>query len=118
MAEPAQSPPASTGDAALAVPHDMLRGGSNFVLRVRGDSMRDEQIRDGDYIIVTSRQTAEDGEMVVALIHGETSTVRKFYRERDGRVRLQPSDPASHPTYLGRDEVQIHGVVVGVIRKY
>jgi repressor LexA len=76
----------------LAVPHDMLRGGNNYVLRVRGDSMVEEQIRDGDYIVVNSRQTALDGEMVVALVGGDSATVKKIYRESDGRVRLQPAN--------------------------
>jgi repressor LexA len=61
---------------SLAVPYDMLRGGSNFVLQVRGDSMIEEQIRDGDYIVVHSRQTAENGEMVVALVHDDLATVK------------------------------------------
>jgi repressor LexA len=102
----------------LAVPHDMLRGGSNFVLRVRGDSMVDEQIRDGDYIVVQSRQTAENGEMVVALVHGDSATVKKFYRERDGRIRLQPANETMQPMYFPAEEVQIQGIVVAVIRKY
>ncbi|MBA2244300.1 MAG: transcriptional repressor LexA, partial [Gemmatimonadetes bacterium] len=71
----------------ISVPHDMLRSGNNYVLRVKGNSMVDEQIRDGDYIVVNSRQTAENGEMVVALINGESATVKKFFRERQGRIR-------------------------------
>jgi repressor LexA len=102
----------------LAVPHDMLRGGSNFVLRVRGNSMVEEQIRDGDYIVVQSRQTAENGEMVVALVHGDSATVKKFYREKDGRIRLQPANATMQPMYFPEDEVQIQGIVVAVIRKY
>lgn len=102
----------------LAVPHDMLRGGNNYVLRVRGDSMVDEQIRDGDYIVVNSRQTAIDGEMVVALVGGDSATVKKLYRERDGRVRLQPANATMQPMYFPADEVQIQGIVVAVIRKY
>jgi repressor LexA len=102
----------------LAVPHDMLRGGSNFVLRVRGNSMVEEQIRDGDYIVVQSRQTAENGEMVVALVHGDSATVKKLYREKDGRIRLQPANATMQPMYFPEDEVQIQGIVVAVIRKY
>jgi len=105
-------------DATVAVPHDMVPKGNNYVLRVKGDSMVDEQIRDGDYIIVNSRQTAEPGEMVVALVGGESATVKKFYRERDGRIRLQPANPTMQPMYFRADEVQIQGIVVGVIRKY
>jgi repressor LexA len=102
----------------LAVPHDMLRGGNNYVLRVRGDSMVEEQIRDGDYIVVNSRQTALDGEMVVALVGGDSATVKKIYRESDGRVRLQPANAAMQPMYYRADEVQIQGIVIAVIRKY
>ncbi|HEX2189709.1 MAG TPA: transcriptional repressor LexA [Longimicrobiaceae bacterium] len=105
-------------DATVAVPHDMVPKGNNYVLRVKGNSMVDEQIRDGDYIIVNSRQTAENGEMVVALVGGESATVKKFYRERDGRIRLQPANPTMQPMYFQPAEVQIQGIVVGVIRKY
>ena len=101
----------------VAVPHDMIRRGNNYVLRVKGDSMIDEQIRDGDYIIVNSRQTAENGEMVVALVDGEAATVKKFYRE-GGRVRLQPANPTMQPMYYPADRIAIQGIVVGVIRKY
>lgn len=102
----------------IAVPHDLLRAGRNFVLRVKGDSMVDEQIRDGDYIVVNSRQTAENGEMVVALIGGDSATVKTFFRERDGRVRLQPANATMSPLLYDADEVQIQGIVVAVIRKY
>jgi repressor LexA len=101
----------------VTVPHDMLRAGQNFVLRVRGDSMVDEQIRDGDYIVVNSRQSAENGEMVVALVHGDSATVKKYYRER-GRIRLQPANETMLPMYFNESEVQIQGIVVAVIRKY
>ncbi|MBI4544803.1 MAG: transcriptional repressor LexA, partial [Gemmatimonadetes bacterium] len=85
---------------AVAVPEDMLgRGGPNYVLRVTGDSMIDEQIRDGDYIVVNARQTAHNGEMVVALVDGESATVKKFYRESDGRIRLQPANSTMPPLY-------------------
>jgi repressor LexA len=102
----------------ISVPHDMLRSGNNYVLRVRGDSMIDEQIRDGDFIVVNSRQTADNGEMVVALIHGDSATVKKFYRERGGRVRLQPANATMEPMYFDEAEVTIQGIVVAVIRKY
>ncbi len=102
----------------VSVPHDMVRRGENYVLRVKGDSMIDEQIRDGDYIIVNSRQTAENGEMVVALVDGESATVKKFYREPAGRVRLQPANPTMSAMYFEGTRVQIQGIVVGVIRKY
>ena len=103
----------------LAVPDTMIaRGGQHYVLRVRGDSMIDEQIRDGDYVIVNSRNTAENGEMVVALVHGDSATVKKFYRERDGQIRLQPANVSMTPMYFPSHEVAVQGVVVGVIRRY
>jgi len=88
------------------------------VLRVEGQSMIDEQIRDGDYIVVTSQDTATDGQMVVALVGGDSATVKKLYRENDGRIRLQPANPTMQPILEDPDNVQIQGVVVGVIRKY
>ena len=103
----------------LVVPEDMVtRGGRHYVLRVRGDSMIEEQIRDGDYVIVNSRNTAENGEMVVALVHGDSATVKKFYRERDGRIRLQPANVTMQPMYFRSHEVIVQGIVVGVIRRY
>jgi repressor LexA len=102
----------------VAVPHDMMRSGNNYVLRVKGNSMVDEQIRDGDYIVVNSRRTADNGDMVVALVGGDSATVKKFYRELGGRIRLQPANPAMQPLVYDSAEVEIQGIVVGVIRKY
>ncbi|MCA9739487.1 MAG: transcriptional repressor LexA, partial [Gemmatimonadetes bacterium] len=82
----------------LSVPSDMVRRGKeNYVLRVEGNSMIDEQIRDGDYIVVSSQQTAADGEMVVALVGGDSVTVKKLYREAGNRVRLQPANETMQP---------------------
>lgn len=104
---------------SIAVPPDMVRPNcDNYVLRVEGDSMIDEQIRDGDYIVVASQDTAEDGQMVVALVGGESATVKKLYREPDGRIRLQPANPAMSPIIEDADNVAVQGLVVGVIRKY
>jgi repressor LexA len=103
----------------ILVPPDLLRkGGENYVLRVVGDSMIEEQIRDGDYIIVNSRPVAENGEMVVALVDGEAATVKKLYREKDGRIRHQPANEKLQPMYFPANRVDIQGVVVGVIRSY
>ena len=104
---------------SLSVPADMIRKGrDNFVLRVEGDSMIDEQIRDGDYIVVTSQATAEEGEMVVALVGGDSATVKKLYRDGPDRIRLQPANPEVEPIVANARDVAIQGVVVGVIRKY
>jgi len=103
----------------LAVPPDMVRRRrDNYVLRVEGNSMIEEQIRDGDYIVVQAQETAEDGEMVVALVGGESATVKKLYREPGDRIRLQPANPTMEPIFVGADELRIQGIVVGVIRKY
>ncbi len=103
----------------VSVPDDFLRRtGSHYVLRVRGDSMIDEQIRDGDYIVVNARPTAENGEMVVALVDGDSATVKKLYREPDGRVRLQPANPGMKPMIYAADRVMVQGVVVGVLRRF
>ena len=106
-------------DERLAVPPDMVRRQrDNYVLRVEGNSMIEEQIRDGDYIVVQAQDRAEDGQMVVALVAGESATVKKLYREPGGRIRLQPANPTMQPIYVAADDVRIQGVVVGVIRKY
>jgi repressor LexA len=79
--------------------------------------MIDEQIRDGDFVIVEDRRTAENGEMVIALLNGSDVTLKKLYREQ-GRIRLQPANPAIQPIYALPDQVQVQGVVVGVLRRY
>jgi repressor LexA len=109
---------AIAGQETVAVPEDMLGRGEHYVLRVNGDSMIEEQIRDGDYLVVKQRETAENGEMVVALVDQESATVKKFYREKDGQVRLQPANAAMQPMYFGADRVMVQGIVVGVIRRY
>ena len=103
----------------LHVPPDMVRRGrNNYVLKVQGDSMIDEQIRDGDYIVVTQQDSAENGQTVVALVGRDSATVKKLYREPGGRVRLQPANPAMNPIVADARDVSVQGVVVGVIRKY
>jgi repressor LexA len=105
---------------SLAVPDTMVprRGGPNYALKVTGDSMIDEHIVDGDYVVVHGRQTAENGEMVIALVHGSEATVKTFYRESGGWIRLQPANSTMPPLRFQENEVLIQGVVVGVIRKY
>ena len=104
---------------AIAVPEAMLPAtGPNYVLRVRGESMIEEQIRDGDYVVVHGRDAARNGETVIALLQNSQATVKKFYREKDGRVRLQPANAALDPIYVDENDLTIQGVVVGVIRRY
>ncbi len=85
-----------------------------FVLRVRGDSMIDDQICDGDFVVVEKRATARDGETVVALLDDGEATLKRFYREPDG-IRLQPANPNYPP--IRTQNVNIQGVVVGVVRR-
>ena len=80
--------------------------------------MIDEQIRDGDYVVINERQRADNGEMVIALLNGNAATVKKFYRERDGRIRLQPANETLTPMYVNENDVMIQGIVVGVLRRY
>lgn len=102
----------------VSIPQDMMREGRMFALRVRGDSMIEEQIRDNDLIILQSQQIAENGQTVVALIDGSDATVKRFYGNRN-QVRLEPANPNYQPIVIRPPErVQIQGVVVGVIRKY
>jgi len=108
---------AVAGNETIAVPEDLVGKRDTYVLRVRGDSMIDEQIRDGDFVIVEDRKLAQNGEMVIALLRGAEVTLKKLYRE-NGVVRLQPANPTMQPLVLDPDQVQIQGVVVGVMRKY
>ena len=102
----------------IDVPQELVRKqGESFVLRVRGDSMIDEQIRDGDYIVVESQPDAPDGETVVALIRNQDVTLKKIYR-RGRTVRLEPANPAVPPIEVPAADVQIRGVVRGLIRRY
>ncbi|MEK7401733.1 MAG: transcriptional repressor LexA [Gemmatimonadota bacterium] len=106
-------------EETVAVPESLIqRGGNHYVLRVRGSSMIDEQIRDGDFVIVNERKSAENGEMVIAMLHGDSATVKKLYRERDGRIRLQPANENMAPMYVHENDISIKGVVVGVLRRY
>lgn len=109
---------AISGTETMWVPQDMLGRKETYVLQVRGESMIEEQIRDGDYVIVENRQVAHNGEMVIALIDGANATLKKFYREPDGRIRLQPANPTMEPIILDHVDLRIQGVVIGVLRKY
>lgn len=104
----------SEENESVSVPSSMVRTNS-YALRVRGHSMIDDNIQDGDIIVIEKRETACNGESVVAMINGETVTLKKFYVERDG-IRLQPANPEMEPIYLCNEEVQILGIVTGVIR--
>ncbi|MFQ5904629.1 MAG: S24 family peptidase [Candidatus Binatia bacterium] len=104
-------------DPTLAIPEELAQAKNIFVLKVKGDSMTDEQFRDGDLILVQARSTVENRETVVALVDGET-TIKKFYREDGGKIRLQSVDEKSKPIIANENQVETCGLVVAVIRKY
>ena len=102
----------------LSVPAEFVRRPhQTFALRVKGQSMIDEGILDGDFIVVEQQLTAESGETVVAVVNGE-ATVKKFHRERGGRIRLQPANSEMKPLYVREKDLEVRGVVVAVLRKY
>ena len=95
----------------------MLAGrGDHYVLKVRGDSMIEDGIQDGDFVIIFRQATARAGETVVALVRGE-ATLKRFYPEGE-KVRLQPANSAMRPILVPASDVQIQGLVVGLMRKY
>jgi repressor LexA len=100
----------------VQVPAHMVRR-NTYALKVCGHSMIDDNIQDGDTIIVEKRESAENGQSVVALINGEQVTLKKFYIEADG-IRLQPANPDMEPIMLKNKEVQVLGIVAGVIRNF
>ena len=102
------------GAESLEVPRSIQARDDSYVLRVRGKSMIDALIDDGDYVVVQPQATARDGDIVVALLEDNGVTLKRFFREED-RIRLQPANSEMEPIYAA--EVQIQGKVVGVIRK-
>ncbi len=101
---------------SIEVPDDFLGQGANFALRVKGDSMIDDGIRDGDILIVTRQPRAENGQTVVALVNGE-STVKKFYHH-ESQIELRPANENMKPILVAAGEVEIVGVVMGLLRNY
>jgi repressor LexA len=88
-----------------------------YVLRVRGESMIDDHLCDGDYVVIERRETARNGEQVVALLDSGEATLKRFYRE-GGKIRLQPANRAMEPRIVNADQCRIQGVVIGVLRSY
>lgn len=101
----------------VSVPEMFLTRGSNYVLRVAGDSMIDEHIQDGDLIIIEQRQDAHNGETIVALVDGEEATLKRYYREGT-RIRLQPANETMTPIFVDESRLTIQGIVVGLMRRY
>jgi len=106
-----------SGEEKVPVPEMLTRRGENYVLKVTGDSMVDDGIRDGDFVIVQRRDTAANGEMAAVLVNGE-ATLKRLYREADGRVRLQPANERMTPIFVRPEELRVQGVVVGLMRRY
>ena len=103
-------------EETIEVPASLLGKGEHFVLRVRGDSMIEDGIRDGDFVVVSRRANAQNGQTVVALVRGE-ATLKRYYSE-GARVRLQPANAAMKPITVDAREIVVQGVVTGLIRDY
>ena len=105
-----------TSNETIPVPAHLTSRGENYVLKVRGDSMVDDGILDGDLVIIARRERADNGEMVVANVNGEV-TLKRLYREGE-RVRLQPANSMMNPIYAFARDVAVQGVVVGLMRRF
>ena len=107
-----------TGET-MSVPESFVRrSGQHYVLKVCGNSMIDAHIADGDFVVVQEKPSADNGDMVIAMLGTGGATVKKFFRERDGRVRLQPANESLAPMYVNENEIAVQGIVVGVMRRY
>jgi repressor LexA len=100
----------------VEVPDALLRGDDHFALKVVGDSMVDDGIREGDIVIVKRQRDARNGQTVIALI-GDDATIKQYHR-RGARIELRPANPRVRPIFVGEDELQIQGVVIGLIRRF
>jgi repressor LexA len=101
---------------SIVVPEDMIGRGPAYVLQVKGDSLRDAAIADGDYVVVEQREQPRDGETVVALVDGDSVTLKRYHRQGD-MVRLEPANAAHETLVLPPERVRVQGVVVGVMRR-
>ena len=108
---------AVASNETIAVPDDLIGKRETYVLRVRGDSMIDEQIRDGDVVVVEERETARNGETVIALVDGDGVTVKQYQRQ-GAVIKLVPANPTVAVLELAEDRVRVQGVVIGVLRRF
>ncbi len=97
---------------------DFMGNSDTYALEVRGESMIEDHICSGDYVLIQKTDGVSEGEIVVALVDGMETTLKRFYSEPDGRVRLQPANSAMQPIYVSRESLQIQGRVLAVLRKY
>jgi repressor LexA len=105
--------------ATVMISSDMVSKSKRcFVLQVKGSSMINEGIMDGDYVVLKQQETAENGQIVVALIDNDFATLKKFYKEKDGKIRLQPANDNMDPIVVNSNQVKIQGVVTGIVRRY
>jgi repressor LexA len=105
------------GTDTIDVPQSMIGKRDSYALHVKGDSMVDEGILDGDIVLVEERPDPRNGDVVVATVNGE-ATVKRFYREKNGTVRLQPANAAYKPILVDGGDLKIRGAVVGLLRRY
>ena len=103
---------------SVSVPQEMIGRGKHFALEVQGDSMIEDAICDGDILVVASRESARPGQTVVALVDGESATVKRYRPEPGGWISLEPANEKYKPIRVRGDQVQIRGIVAGVIRRY
>lgn len=102
----------------LEVPPFMVGRKNSYVLQVKGDSMIEEGIHSGDFVVVTEKEVPSQGDMIIALVNGSEATLKRYYREKD-HIRLQPSNSAMEPIIVpAGTPIQIQGIVIGLIRKY
>jgi repressor LexA len=101
----------------IALPEELVRRENSYVLRVKGESMIEDGILDGDFIVVEERASPENGETIVALVNGD-ATVKRFFRERNGKIRLQPANQHMAPILVREREFSSRGRVVAVLRRY
>jgi repressor LexA len=97
---------------------DFVGGGGTYALQVRGESMIDDHICNGDFVLVEKANSVHNGDIVVALVDGTEATLKRYYAESDGRVRLQPANTAMSPIFVNPDNLQIQGRVLAIMRKY
>jgi len=102
---------------SVALPEELLGRGETFALRVQGDSMKDDGILDGDVVVIESRAAVENGATVVALVRGE-ATLKRFFREQRGKVRLMPANERIPPIIAPAEDVEVRGEVVALLRRY
>jgi repressor LexA len=102
---------------SISIPPNMLGRGRTYILQVAGDSMVDEGIRDGDYVIVEERKEAANGETIVALLGGDEVTLKKYFRAGK-KIRLEPANPRMEAIVVDEGDLAIQGVVIGLLRKY